>query len=63
VKLTQCLEQFWAEHHLSVFASLAALDVYHHALAIDVADFQVCQFSASYSGGGEGHQQSAMKRS
>jgi len=44
------LEQFWAEHHIPVFASFAALDVNHHALAIDVADFQVCQFSASYSG-------------
>src|SRR6516162_7674614 len=46
-----------------VFASFAALDVNHHAFAIDVADFQVCQFTASYSGGVEGHQQSAIKRS
>jgi hypothetical protein len=61
--LTQYLEQFWAEHHISVFASLAALDVNHHALAIDVADFQVCQFRASYSGGVERHQQSAMEGS
>ena len=61
--LTQCLEQFWAEHHIPVFASLAALDVNHHALAIDVADFQVGQFSASYSGGVERHQQSTMIRS
>src|SRR5947207_252357 len=61
--LTQCLEQFWAEHHISVFASLAALDVNHHAFAIDVADFQVCQFSASYSGGVERHQQGAMEGS
>src|SRR5271169_4326010 len=34
-----------------------------HALAIDVIDFQVCQFSASYTGGVERHQQSAMIRS
>src|ERR1700688_231237 len=61
--LTQCLEQFWTEHHISVFASLAASNVNHHALAIDVADFQVCQLSASYSGGVERHQQSAMIRS
>src|SRR5712664_51507 len=61
--LTQYLEQFWAEHHIPVFASFAALDVNHHAFAIDVADFQVCQFSASYSGGVERHQQSAMIRS
>jgi hypothetical protein len=37
--------------------------VNHHAFAIDVADFQVCQFSASYSGGVERHQQSAMEGS
>src|SRR2546421_10345167 len=61
--LTQRLEQFWAEHHIPVFASLAALDVNHHAFASDVADFQVCQFSASYSGGVERHQQRAMIRS
>src|SRR5260370_10752862 len=61
--LTQGLEQFWAEHHISVFASLAALNVNHHAFAIDVADFQVRQFSASYSGGVERHQQSAMEAS
>src|SRR5260370_28194696 len=59
--LTQGLEQFWAEHHISVFASLAALNVNDHAFAIDVADFQVRQFSASYSGGVERHQQGAME--
>jgi len=53
----------WAEHHIPVFASLATLDVNDHAFAIDVTDFQVCQFSASYSGGVERHQQSAMIRS
>jgi len=37
--------------------------VNHHAFAIDVADFQVCQFSASYSGGVERHQQGAMEGS
>ena len=35
----------------------------HHAFAIDVADFQVSQFSASYSGGVERHQQGAMEGS
>ncbi len=61
--LTQYFEQFWAEHDIAIFAALAALDVNHHALAVDVADFQVCQFSASYSGGVERHQQSALERS
>src|ERR1700693_3956340 len=57
---TQLLKQFGTEHHIAVFASLAAPDVNHHTLAIDVAHFQVCQFSAPYSGGVERHQQSAM---
>ena len=35
----------------------------HHPFAIDVADFQVGQFRASYSGGVERHQQSAMEGS
>src|ERR1700686_327480 len=40
--LAQFFQQFWAEHHISVNASLAALNVNHHPLAIDVAYFQVC---------------------
>src|SRR5258708_1896620 len=61
--LTQRFKQFWAEHHIPVFASFAALDVNLHALAIDVTDFQVGQFRASYSGGVERYQQSAMEGS
>jgi len=41
--LAQFFQQFWAEHHISVNASLAALNVNHHPLAVDVTDFQVCQ--------------------
>ena len=40
----QCREQPGAEHDIAIFATLAAADVHHHALAIDVADFQVGQF-------------------
>src|SRR5712692_9881087 len=54
------VEQLWAEQNITVFATFTALDVNHHALAVHVADLQVCQFSASYSGGVERHQQSAM---
>ena len=61
--LTKFLQQFRTEHHVAVFASLATLDVKHHALAIDVADFQVGQFRAPYSGGVERQQQSAMEGS
>src|SRR6266849_1727030 len=41
--LAQFLQQFSAEHHISVNASLAALNVNDHPLAVDVTDFQVCQ--------------------
>ena len=50
------VEQFWAEQNIAVFATFTALDVDHHAFAVYVADFQVCQFSAPYSGGVESHQ-------
>src|SRR5216683_1533145 len=58
--LAQLLEQFWAEHHIAIFTSLAALNVNHHALAVDVADFQVCQLGVAHSGSVERHQQNAM---
>ena len=54
------LQQFWAEHHISVSASLAALNVNHHPLAVDVSDFQVCQLGVTHSGGVERQQQNAM---
>src|ERR1700739_830533 len=57
------VEQSWAEQNIAVFATFTALDVDHHAFAVYVADFQVGQFSASYSGGVERHQQGAMIRS
>src|SRR5208282_4541508 len=53
-------EEFWAEHHISVCASLAALNVNHHALAVDVADFQVRQLGVPHSSGVERQQQNAM---
>ena len=56
------LQQFGAEHDVAVFASFAALNVDHHSLAVDVADFQVGQLGAAESGGISGHQQHAVKR-
>jgi hypothetical protein len=47
----------------SIFAPLAAADVNHHALTVDVADFQVGQLSASGAGGIESHEQDALRRS
>jgi hypothetical protein len=45
------------------YVSFAALDANHHPLAIDVREFQVCQFSTPRSGSAERHQQNAMVRS
>src|SRR5205814_7408029 len=33
----QFLQEFWAEHDITVFATLSALDVNNHSLAIDIA--------------------------
>ena len=43
-----------------ISASLAALNVNHHPLAVDVADFQVCQLGVAHSDGVERHQHNAM---
>ena len=58
---TKFLEQLRAEHHIAISAPLAALNVNYHALAVDVADFQVCQLGVAHSGGVERDQQSAMQ--
>ena len=58
--LAQFFEQSWAEHHISIYASLPALNVNHHPLAIDVADFQTCQLGVPCSGGVKRHEQNAM---
>ena len=39
---TEFFEQLRTEHDIAIFATLATLDTNHHALAIDVSDFQVC---------------------
>jgi hypothetical protein len=46
--------------HIAISASLAALDVNHHALTVDVADFQASQLRVADSGGVERHQQDAL---
>src|SRR5260370_23692330 len=58
--LAQFFEQFWAEHHIAIYASLPAMDVNHHPRAIDVADFQSCQLCVACSGGVKRHEQNAM---
>jgi hypothetical protein len=61
--LTKLLEQLKTKHHVPVPASLAAFDVNHHALAVDVPELQVRHLLVPGSGGIEGHEQSAMERS
>src|SRR5262249_19038586 len=61
--LAQFVEQLGAEHHVAIFASLAAAYVNHPALAVDVCDFQVRKFGTTQSGGIEHHQQGAMEGS
>src|SRR5713101_4571738 len=58
--LAQFFQKFWAEHHIAISASLAALNVNHHPLAVDVADFQVGQLGVPHSGSVERQQQNAM---
>ena len=58
---TEFFEQHRTEHYVAISATFAALDVNHHSLAVDVADFQARQFGTPQSGGVERHQQSAME--
>ena len=59
--LAQFYEQLGAEQHISVSAAFATLNVNHHALAVDIADFQAREFGTPESGGIERHEQSAMQ--
>src|SRR5437588_6758922 len=61
--LTKLPEQHWTEHHVAVLAPLAAFDMNHHALAVDVRELQARRLGVPGSGGIERHQQSAMERS
>ena len=61
--LPQFHEQLWAKHHVSIFAPFATPDVNHHALAVDVRNFQMGQLGTSHTGGVERHQQRAMEGS
>jgi hypothetical protein len=47
--LPQFFEQVRAEHEIAVLAALAAANMHHHALAVDVRDFKIRQFGAPQS--------------
>jgi hypothetical protein len=59
----ECLEQFGTEHDIAISETLAALDVNHPALTVDVFGFQVGQLGVPGAGGVEGHEQDALTRS
>jgi len=61
--LAQLFEQLGAEHDIAVFAALSSADMNHHALAVDIADLQVCYLNTPQAGSIERHEQSAMERS
>ena len=61
--LAQFFEQPGAEHDIAVFAALSCADMNHHALAVDIVDFQVCYLSTAQTGSVERHEQSAMEGS
>jgi hypothetical protein len=42
--LPEFVEQLSAEQHIALFAAFSALDVDDHALTVDVANFQSCEF-------------------
>ena len=50
VVLAQRREQRWTEGDLAIAAALALLDPEHHALAIDVTDFELARFAAAPAG-------------
>ena len=60
--LPEFFEQVRAEHYIAVFASLAAPNVDHHPLAVDIADLQIRQLGPSHTGGIQRHQDRAVKR-
>src|ERR1700693_4954641 len=59
--LPEFVEQLGTEQHIPISAAFAALDVNHHALAVNVADFQLRELGTPEPRGVERHQQSAMQ--
>ena len=58
----QLLEQRCAEHHIAVLAAFPALDMDHHALAVDIADLQAGQFGPAHTGRVKRQQDHAVER-
>src|SRR5260370_13923448 len=59
--LAELVEQLWTEQHIPISAAFAALDVNHHALTVDVADFQTREVATPEARGGQRNQYSAIQ--
>ena len=57
----QGLEQCWTEWHLAIAATFALLNANHHALAVDVVNFEPAQFRPPHGSGIQSHDQGAVK--
>src|SRR4029453_10682701 len=60
VVLAQRSKERRAERNLAIATALALLDAQHHALAIDVADFEPARFAAAQASAVECQQQRAV---
>jgi hypothetical protein len=58
----QPFEQRRAQHHVPVLASLAAANVNHHPLAVDVGHLQASYFCPACTRSVQSHDQNALKR-
>ena len=56
-------EQDGAQHHVAILATLAALDVENHALAVHITDLETSQLRVPNAGGVESHEHGAIKGS
>src|ERR1019366_414425 len=57
---TEFFQQLGTEQHIAISAPLAALYMNHHALAVDVADFQASQLRVPHASGVERHEKDAL---
>jgi hypothetical protein len=55
-------QQVGAEHDIAIFASLASLNMDHHALAVDIGNLETGQFGPPHSSAVQRHQNGVMKR-
>jgi hypothetical protein len=60
--LSQFGQQVRAEHNIAIFASLASLNMDHHALTVDIGDLEVGQFGSPHSSAVQRRQDGVMKR-